>query len=34
MRVKVQRSPIYPDAEPLDIDEVYGKAKACLACHK
>ncbi len=34
MRVKVQVNPLRPDAEPLDIDEVYGKAKACLACHK
>lgn len=34
MRVKVQANPLRPDAEPLDIDEVYGKAKACLACHK
>ena len=34
MRGKVQVNPLRPDAEPLDIDEVYGKAKACLACHK
>lgn len=34
MRVKVQVNPLRPNAEPLDIDEVYGKAKACLACHK
>ena len=34
MRAKVQMNPLRPNAEPLDIDEVYGKAKACLACHK
>lgn len=34
MRAKVQVNPLRPNAEPLDIDEVYGKAKACLACHK
>ncbi len=27
-------NPLRPDDEPLDIDDLYGKAKVCLACHK
>ncbi len=27
-------NPLRPDAEPIDIDDLYGKAKVCLACHK
>ena len=27
-------NPLRPDSEPLDIDDLYGKAKVCLACHK
>ena len=34
MRAKMQSNPLRPDCEPLDIDDLYGKAKACLACHK
>jgi len=34
LRAKVQKNPLRPDEEPLDIDDLYGKAKACLACHK
>ena len=34
MRSKVQHNPLRPDSEPLDIDDLYGKAKVCLACHK
>ena len=34
MRSKVQPNPLRPGTEPLDIDDLYGKAKACLACHK
>ena len=34
MRGKRQVNPLRPDAEPLDIDDLYGKAKVCLACHK
>lgn len=33
-RQKLQRNPLRPDDEPVDIDELYGQAKACLACHK
>ena len=33
-RSKVQPNPLRPDGEPLDIDDLYGKAKVCLACHK
>ena len=34
MRGKLQVNPLRPDAEPIDIDDLYGKAKICLACHK
>ena len=34
MRVKLQVNPLRPDAEPIDIDDLYGQAKVCLACHK
>ena len=34
MRGKLQVNPLRPDAEPIDIDDLYGKAKVCLACHK
>ena len=34
LRSKVQPNPLRPDDEPLDIDDLYGKAKVCLACHK
>lgn len=34
MRAKVQPNPLRPDSEPLDIDDLYGTAKVCLACHK
>jgi 3'-phosphoadenosine 5'-phosphosulfate sulfotransferase (PAPS reductase)/FAD synthetase len=33
-RAKVQPNPLRADAEPLDIDDLYGQAKVCLACHK
>jgi len=34
MRSKIQPNPLRPDGEPLDIDDLYGQAKGCLACHK
>lgn len=34
MRVKLLVNPLRPGAEPIDIDDLYGKAKVCLACHK
>ena len=34
MRSKVQRNPLRPDVEPLDIDDLYGNTKVCLSCHK
>ena len=34
MRAKVQPNPLRTDEEPLDIDDLYGQAKMCLACHK
>lgn len=33
-RGKRQVNPLRPDCEPIDIDDLYGKAKQCLACHK
>ncbi|MCZ7607025.1 MAG: phosphoadenosine phosphosulfate reductase family protein [Planctomycetota bacterium] len=34
MQDKVQRNPLRPEDEPLDIDDLYGQAKVCLTCHK
>ncbi len=34
MKSKAIKNPLRPDAEPLDIDDLYGQAKSCLACHK
>lgn len=34
MRAKTQQNPLRPDEEPVDIDDLYGQAKGCLACHK
>ncbi len=33
-RAAQQPNPLRPDGEPIDIDDLYGKAKVCLACHK
>jgi 3'-phosphoadenosine 5'-phosphosulfate sulfotransferase (PAPS reductase)/FAD synthetase len=34
LRSKLQPNPLRSDCEPLDIDDLYGQAKVCLACHK
>jgi len=34
MSSKAKINPLRSDSEPLDIDDLYGKAKVCLACHK
>ena len=34
MQSRIQSNPLRPDSEPVDIDDLYGKAKVCLACHK
>lgn len=34
MQDKVQRNPLRPEDEPLDMDDLYGQAKVCLTCHK
>lgn len=34
LRANTQKNPLRPDAEPIDIDDLYGQAKVCLACHK
>lgn len=34
MRAKRVPNPLRPDAEPLDIDDLYGQNKVCVACHK
>lgn len=34
LRGKVMMNPLRPDTEPLDIDDLYGQTKVCLACHK
>lgn len=33
-RAKVLPNPLRDNLEPVDIDELYGQSKACLACHK
>lgn len=34
MRLKMQSNPLRENREPLDIDDLYGQTKICLACHK
>ena len=34
MRSSAQPNPLRSNSEPLDIDDLYGSAKVCLACHK
>ncbi len=34
VRAKIQPNPLRANLEPLDIDDLYGQAKVCLACHK
>ena len=34
MRAKHLPNPLRPDLEPIDVDDLYGKAKVCLECHK
>ena len=34
MRSSYQPNPLRPDSEPIDIDDLYGKTKVCIACHK
>ena len=34
MRSKVRTNPLRPNREPIDIDDLYGQAKVCVACHK
>lgn len=34
MKAKRQQNPLRDGGENVDIDELYGQAKACLACHK
>ena len=33
MRSKIKHNPLRP-GDPLDIDDLYGQSKVCLACHK
>lgn len=33
-RAKRIPNPLRANSEPLDVDDVFGQAKACLACHK
>jgi 3'-phosphoadenosine 5'-phosphosulfate sulfotransferase (PAPS reductase)/FAD synthetase len=34
LKAKTQPNPLRSDAEPLDLDDLYGQSKVCLACHK
>ncbi|UOR07885.1 phosphoadenosine phosphosulfate reductase family protein [Qipengyuania flava] len=33
-KAKMMANPLRPDDEPLDVDDLYGQAKVCIACHK
>ena len=34
LKSKRQRNPLRDDGDVIDIDELFGQAKSCLACHK
>ena len=34
LRARIRPNPLRPDSGRIDMDEVYGTAKMCLACHK
>ncbi|MBE7492970.1 MAG: phosphoadenosine phosphosulfate reductase family protein [Planctomycetes bacterium] len=34
MKARQQANPLRTNNEPLDIDDLYGKAKICITCHK
>ena len=34
LRTKQKANPLRPEGELLDVDDLYGQAKVCLACHK
>lgn len=33
-KAKLRPNPLRPDFEPIDMDDLYGKSKMCVACHK
>ena len=34
IRARAPMNPLRPDREPIDIDDLYGQTKVCIACHK
>ena len=34
LRARRPENPLRPEGEPIDMDELYGQAKGCIACHK
>lgn len=34
IQAQAPMNPLRPDREPIDIDDLYGQAKVCVACHK
>ncbi len=34
IRARTPRNPLRPGYEPIDIDDLYGQEKVCIACHK
>lgn len=34
LRARAPKNPLRASCEPLDLDDLYGSAKVCLACHK
>ncbi len=34
LKAKAQSNPLRPNSDIVDLDELYGRSKVCLACHK
>lgn len=34
LKAKIQPNPLRVQIEPLDVDDLFGRSKVCLACHK
>ena len=34
LRNRIRPNPLRDAPEMMDIDDIYGQAKACIACHK
>jgi hypothetical protein len=34
LRARRPKNPLRENTEPMDMDELYGQGKTCIACHK